>query len=102
MNKTMERLKRTIMVIKADLSNAQSKGTHLSDAVVLETSRKIGIAIELVGKGIQQAASEGKFLDVEYFMVHGRSILEVLTRMLGATIGRELTELRQAEPKDFT
>lgn len=99
--KTVERLKRTFMDIKSYLNKAQLRGTMHDDEVILEAARKIGIAIQLSGKGIQEAAEEGRFLDVAYFVGQAKSLSKVLKQILNKTIGQEFRDLKNAEPKDF-
>lgn len=101
MSKTQERLKRTFVEIKAYLGRAQHEGTLRDDKVVLEAARKIGIAIQLSGKGIQEAAQEGKFLDIIHYLQNAIAVTKVLNRLLNETIGRELRQAKELEPEDF-
>ena len=101
MSKTVERLNRVFLDIKGSIGKATRNDDLRNDAVVFEIARKIGIAIQLSGKAIQEAAEEGKYLDVAYFLTQTKSVAHTLSHILDTAIVQDFDEIAEAKPEDF-
>jgi len=101
MSKNKERLARAVLEIKRHIVEQRKNNTHRSDEAILESARLIGIAIQLAGKLVQEAAEDGRFLEISAHLNDTRGLVAALSFMLEATIGEELREIHSAEPEDF-
>jgi hypothetical protein len=102
MSDNESRFDRAISLIKYDLESASKNGTFRTDKFILDTSRKIGIAIDLTGKLIQKSSLEGKFLEIQTYAQAARMLSSLLSDMFNYTIQKELDSLLESRPSDFS
>lgn len=101
MSKTLDRLTRSFMMIKAFLEKAQSEGTLQSDEVVFQAAERIGLAVQIAGMGLRESAKEENYLEVMYYLTHLVSVSQVMDHLLQQSIMKDFDELKDAEPEDF-
>ena len=101
MSRTLERLTRSFMIVKAYLQKAQDEGTLHTDEVVFQAARRIGMSIQIAGKGLREAAEDENYLEVMYYLTHLISVSHVMDHLLEKSIMKDFNELREAQPEDF-